>query len=99
MVPAAGQTTAGAPGPPLWQLACRRGVRSLVVDPVPLIILGVVVGAAAVLLPFLVRLHRSARQALEAVRGMEAQLDSLRAQQHAVDTAEPPPPPEDPARE
>lgn len=65
-------------------------------DPVPLIILAVVVGAAAVLLPFLVRLQRAARQALEAVRGMEAQLQSLRAEQNAAGTAEHPSPPEEP---
>lgn len=60
-------------------------------DPVPLILLVVVLVGAAVLLPFLVRLQRAARQALEAARGMEARLEALRAEQDASDG----PPPED----
>ncbi|MDP9020384.1 MAG: hypothetical protein M3N25_06235 [Actinomycetota bacterium] len=65
-------------------------------DPVPLIILAVVVGAAAVLLPFLVRLQRAARQALVAVRGIEAELESLRAQQDGGDGERRPPPEQPP---
>ncbi|HEV2767114.1 MAG TPA: hypothetical protein VGV63_05335 [Acidimicrobiales bacterium] len=68
-------------------------------DPVPLIFLVVVVGAAAVLLPFLVRLQRAARQALEAVRGMEAQLESLRAEQNPAGPDDHLPPPQGPPRE
>ena len=95
MVPA-GRATARAQEH-LWRLAVGPTSTVLGVDPVPLIFLVVVVGAAAVLLPFLVRLQRAARQALESAQAMEAQLESLRAQQNAA--AEHPSPPHEPPRE
>lgn len=97
MVPAA-RATAGAPAP-LWRLAVRPRGTVLGVDPVPLIFLVVVVAAAAVLLPFLVRLQRAARQALEALRGMEAELQSLRAEQNPNGADEHLPPLQEPPRE
>jgi type II secretory pathway pseudopilin PulG len=67
-------------------------------DPVPLIILAVVLLAAAVLLPFLVRLKRSARQALEAARGVEARLEAMQADRNGGGPADGRPPPEGPVR-
>lgn len=96
MVPGGVEDGRGALGTTAVAGPRRRGGTVLVVEPVPLIILAVVVGAAAVLLPYLVRLQRAARQALEAVRGMEAELESMRADQNGGGAAEGPPPPEDP---
>jgi type II secretory pathway pseudopilin PulG len=67
-------------------------------DPVPLIVLAVVLLAAAVLLPFLVRLKRSARQALEAARGVEARLEAMRADRNGGASAGGHTPPEKPNR-
>jgi type II secretory pathway pseudopilin PulG len=67
-------------------------------DPVPLIVLAVVLLAAAVLLPFLVRLKRSARQALEAARGVEARLEAMRADRNGGGPDGGRPPPEGPGR-
>jgi hypothetical protein len=51
-----------------------------------------------VLLPFLVRLKRSARQALEAARGVEARLEAMRADRNGGASAGGHTPPEKPNR-